>query len=68
MNGNEFIKRAKRYAKRTEQEFRLDAGHGKGSHSRLFIGKNFTTVKRSEISKDLLAAMLKQLGVNKKEF
>ncbi len=68
MNGNEFIKRAKRYAKKTGQDFRFDAGHGKGSHGRLFIGQNFTTVKQSEISKGLLSDMLKHLGIDKREF
>ena len=68
MNGTEFTKRAKRYAKKTAQEFRFEAGPGKGSHGRLHIGNRFTTVKRSEISKGLLAAMLAQLGIDKSEF
>ncbi len=68
MNETEFIRRVKRYAKKTGQEFRFEAARGKGSHGRLYLGKRFTTVKRSEIASGLLNAMLKNLGVDKKEF
>ena len=68
MNGPEFIKRAKRYAKRTRQDCRFEKGPGKGSHGRLWIGDRFTTVKRSDIGPGLLAAMLSQLHIDKKDF
>lgn len=68
MNGTEFIKRAKRYAKRTGQDFRFEPAHGKGSHGRLSIGEAFTTVKRSEIPPGLFNAMLKQLKIKKEDF
>ena len=62
------MKRARRYARRTGQEFRLDARHGKGSHARLYIGGRFTTLRRGELSKGVVAAMLRQLGIDGKEF
>lgn len=68
MNGREFVRRAKRYANKSGQEFRFEPAHGKGSHGRLRIGNRFTTVKRSEISPGLLNAMLKQLGIDRKDF
>ncbi len=68
INGSEFVRRARRYARRTGQEFRFDAVHGKGSHGRLYLGKSYTTVKRGELSKGLLLEMLKQLGIDPKEF
>jgi len=68
VNGREFIRRARRYAKKTGQECRFEAGHGKGSHGRLYVGKSFTTVKRNEIDPALLGAMLKQLKIRKEDF
>ena len=68
MNGKEFIKRAKRYARKIGQECRFEASHGKGSHGRLYIGENFTTVKRIEIKPALFNAMLKQLRIKKEDF
>ena len=56
------MRRAKRYARRTGQEFRLDTGRGKGSHSRLH------TLRRGELSKGMLAAMQRQLDIDGEEF
>lgn len=68
MNGLEFIKRAKRYAKKTGQDYRFGPAHGKGSHGRLYLGGNHTTVKRSEIPPGLFNAMLRQLKIKKEDF
>lgn len=62
------MRRAKRYARKTGQTFRLDAGRGKGSHARLHIGPRFTTLRRGELPKGVLAAMLRQLDIDGKEF
>ena len=64
----EFIRRAKRYARKTGRDFRLDARRGKGSHARLHIGARFTTLRQGELPKGVLAAMLRQLGIDRKEF
>ena len=68
MNSREFTRRARNYARKTEQEFHFDPARGKGSHSRLYIGSRFTIVKQGELSKGILAAMLRQLGIDRKEF
>ena len=68
MSGAEFIRRAKRYARKTGQTFRFDPGHGKGSHGRIHLGNHLTTVPRKEIGTGLLAAMLKDLNIDKREF
>ena len=68
MNGTEFIKRAKRYARKTGQECRFEPGRGKESHGILYVGSQRTVVKRSEISKGMLTAMLKQLHIEKRDF
>jgi hypothetical protein len=68
MNSSEFLDRVKRYARGNGLECRFDRAHGKGSHGRLHLGSRFTTVKRGEIGPGLLAAMLKQLNIDKREF
>ncbi len=68
MNGAEFVRRGRRYAKKAGLECRFEPGHGKGSHGRLWIGGRFTTVQRGELKKGVLSAMLRQLGVSKEDF
>lgn len=68
MNGKEFVRRARRYARRTGQEFYFDSAHGKGSHSRVYVGQLFTTVPYGEIGPGLLASMLRDLDIDREEF
>ena len=68
MNGAEFIRRAKRYARKAGQECRFVPDRGKGSHGTLYMGSRRTIVKRNEISKGMLTAMLKQLQIEKRDF
>ena len=68
MNGREFIRRARRYARRTEQDFRLDTRRGKGSHAVLYLGNRWTTVPQKEIGRGLLASMLRDLSVDRGDF
>ena len=68
MTSREFIRRAKDYARKTGHAFRFDPTHGKGSHSRLYVGSRFTTVRRGELKKGILAAMLRQLNIDSREF
>lgn len=66
MDGTEFKKKLKKLARENGVEYK-EENRGKGSHSRAYYGDKFTTVKHGEISKGLLAAMCKQLGVNKND-
>ena len=68
MTSREFIRRARGYARRSGQSFRFDPTHGKGSHGRVYIGLRFTTVQRGELKKGILAAMLRQLNIDQREF
>ncbi|MDE0107923.1 MAG: hypothetical protein OXN96_08935 [Bryobacterales bacterium] len=68
LDGREFTRRAKRYAKRAGLDFRFLARKGKGSHSKVFVGGRDTIVKRTEIGKGLLDSMLKDLGIPKEDF
>ncbi len=68
MTGKEFIKRAKRYARRTGKKFRFDPRHGKGSHGMLYIGDRRTTVKQGELAAGTFRNMLQQPDIAKEEF
>jgi len=68
VNGAEFLRRARRYARRNRQEFRFDKAAGKGSHGKLYVGAGRTVVKHGEISKGMLRSMLRQLGIDDKNF
>ena len=52
--------------KRTGAFYR-EENRGKGSHERVYYGHKFTTVKHGEIGPGLLAAMCRQLGINKRD-
>ena len=70
MDGREFVRRARRYARRNKLDFRFDPikGKGKGSHSEVRIGGRRTIVKKGEIRRGLLSAMLKQLEIDPRGF
>lgn len=68
MNGREFRRRARRYARRHRLDFDFVPSRGKGSHGELRLGPYRTTVPHGEIPAGTLAAMLKGLHINKKEF
>ena len=68
MKGTEFIRRVRRYARKTGREYSFDPTQGKGSHGLIYLGDRLTTVPRKEIGSGLLAAMLKDLDIPKKEF
>lgn len=68
MDGREFVRRARRYARRKKLDFSFDPVKGKGSHSEVRIGGRRTIAKKGEMRRGLLSAMLKQLGIDPKEF
>ena len=45
------------------------AGKGKGSHGRLYLGQEFTTLKdrTKELGRDLLAKMCRDLNISPKD-
>jgi len=66
MNDREFKKWLKKLAKQNEVFFQ-ETRQGKGSHSRVYYGNRFTTVKKGEIGIGLLKAMCSQLGIKTKD-
>jgi mRNA interferase HicA len=67
MNRDELIRRARRLAKVRGLGCRVDEKRGKGSHLTLYFGDPFAVVPRGELKSGTLAAILKQLGVEKDE-
>ncbi len=68
MNGEQFIRRSRKWAKTRGLLEHVDASRGKGGHVTQWIGDRFTVVKTGEIKTGLLHAMLKQLGIPRDEF
>ncbi len=68
-NVDDFIKAIRKLGKAEGVEVRLEKRHGKGSHATLYYGDKKTTVKdrKKEVGPGLLNAMLKQLGLTKKD-
>jgi hypothetical protein len=66
MDGAEFVRKVRKLGRKRKVMVMFDAGHGKGSHGRLYFGARFTTLKdrRKEIGPGLLKAMLNQLGLS----
>jgi mRNA interferase HicA len=60
VNGSEFERKIKKIGRRRGIAVAFDAGHGKGSHGRLYCGNRFATLKdrRRQIGPGLLNAML----------
>lgn len=68
MTGAQFVRRARRYARRADLEVRFNASRGKGSHGLLCLGERRTVVRRGELKRGTLRAMLKQLDIREEEF
>jgi hypothetical protein len=68
VNGKEFIRRARKWAKAHETEILVDVSRGKGGHQIVRIGAKWTTVQTGELKPGIFHAMLKQLGIPKHEF
>ncbi len=69
MTGAEFVRKARKTGKRQGIIVCFAARRGKGSHGTLYFVKRFTIVQnlRSELPAGTLAAMLGQLGLEKKD-
>ena len=68
MNGREFLRRARRYARKNELEFSFNPARGKGSHGEVRIGELKATVQHGEIAPNTLANMLRRLNIDRREF
>lgn len=70
MNGNEFLRRLRKYGKSHDLAVEFVATRGKGSHGTVYLGNRRTTLKdrRKEIGHGLLNAMLHDLGIDRERF
>ena len=67
VNDREFLRRARRYARKHRLDFSFSPARGKGSHGEVWIGDNRTTVPHGEIPTGTLASMLRDLHIDKRE-
>ena len=69
VTGAEFIRAVRRLGRRRGIGVRFVTRRGKGSHGTLYFGDRKTVVKdrKKELSRGLLADMLRQLGIDPKE-
>ena len=68
VNGSEFVRRARRYARKNGLAFSFDSSRGKGSHGKLIVGNRATIVQHGEIALGTLASMLRKLDIDRREF
>jgi len=68
VNGEQFIRRARKWARANGLDEHVEPSRGKGGHVTQVIGGRFTVVKTGEIATGLLHAMLKQLAIPRDEF
>ena len=68
MNGREFLRRARRYARANGLEWRFDASHGKGSHGTMYVGSRSTRIQHGEIATGTLMNMLRDLDIDRRRF
>ena len=69
MNGNELVRRIRALGHRRNIPVQFYPKPGKGSHGVLYLGSRRTTIKdrKQELGAGLLADMLRQLGVRKRD-
>jgi len=68
MNGKQFIKAARKWARSNGVAFEVEASRGKGGHQISRIGNRWTTVQTGELKPGVFYAMLKQLDIPREEF
>ena len=68
MNGAEFQRRARRYARRNGLAWQYEPSKGKGSHGTFYLGDRHTTVQYGEIKIGMLMQMLRELGIDRRRF
>ena len=70
VTGNEFIRIARRLGRERGVAVQVNAERGKGSHMLLYYGARRTIVKdrRKEIGAGLLSQMIRDLGLERKDF
>ena len=68
MNDREFLRRARRYARRKRLSYEVDTERGKGSHWQFVLGPYKATIPSGEIRTGTLIGILKKLRIDREEF
>ena len=68
MNGREFVRRARRYARRHGLGFDYDPARGKGRHGTVYVEGRSTQVQHGEIATGTLMSMFRELGIDRRNF
>ena len=68
MNDREFLRRARRYARRKRLSYEVDTERGKGSHWQFTLGAHRATIPSGEIRTGTLMGILKKLRIDREEF
>ena len=63
MTRSDFLRRLRRFCRKTGRSMSVDYTMGKGSHARLTIDGKTTTIKAGDLSPAYVALLLKQLSV-----
>lgn len=69
MKGEEFERRVRKLARKMELAVTFLADKGKGSHGRLYLGEEFTTLKdrKKEVGRGLLIKMCRDLKIDPRD-
>jgi len=69
VKGSEFERRVRKLARSREVSCQFVADKGKGSHGRLYLGGEFTTLKarKKETGRDLLSKMCGDLKIDPRD-
>lgn len=64
----EFLRRLRRYARRVDSEIHYRPHRGKGSHAEVWLEDRKATLPKGELKPGTLLGILRQLGIDKREF
>ena len=69
MQGSEFLRKVKAFAKRNKLAYQWVPERGSGSYGTLYLGRGLTVVKdlKKELGPGLLSDMCKQFGIRKED-
>lgn len=64
MTRDALIRELRKLARKRNERFKVDRGHGKGSHYRVYFGDRFTTIKSGELKPGYVKLIKQQLRID----
>ena len=68
MSDREFLRRLRRYARKRGLAVDYRPDSGKGSHAEVWLGDRKTMLPRGELKPGTFRSVLRELGIEKREF